>query len=90
MQQAAIVGLGGIGRLHLSRYKQVPEVQVTAIGDLRTAEIRQDTSLKELFEVPWRRCAGTTVIPPCWRTKSQPLSTWGCLPTYTPRRPSPS
>ena len=47
-----IIGLGGIGRYHLTRYRQVPEAQVVAVADVRAETLRADRSLDDLFEVP--------------------------------------
>ncbi|MHB9033362.1 MAG: Gfo/Idh/MocA family protein [Anaerolineae bacterium] len=48
-----MVGLGGIGRYHLSCYRNLPDIQVVAVADIRAAEIKQDAKVKELFVVPF-------------------------------------
>lgn len=53
MQRVAIIGLGGIGRYHLSRYRLLPDIQVVAVADIRSEEIRSDVRLRELFEISW-------------------------------------
>jgi predicted dehydrogenase len=53
MQRVAIIGLGGIGRHHLSRYRLLPDIQVVAVADIRAEEIRRDERLRELFEISW-------------------------------------
>ncbi|MCE5257808.1 MAG: Gfo/Idh/MocA family oxidoreductase [Chloroflexi bacterium] len=55
MQHVAIIGLGGIGRYHLSCYRKLPDIQVVAVADIRADEIKKDESLRELFVTPWKQ-----------------------------------
>lgn len=50
--RVGLIGLGGIGRYHLTRYPQVPEAQVVAVADVRVDDLRADTALGGLFETP--------------------------------------
>ncbi len=52
MLRVGLIGLGGIGRHHLSRYSQVPCAEVVAVADVRSDDLQGDTSLGALFERP--------------------------------------
>ncbi len=52
MLRVGVIGLGGIGRHHLTRYRQVPEARVVAAADVRADALQADRSLDGLFEVP--------------------------------------
>ena len=52
MLRVGLIGLGGIGRYHLTRYRQVPEAQVVAVADVRAPALQDDPDLAALFQAP--------------------------------------
>lgn len=52
MLRVGIIGFGGMGKGRLRYYRQLPDARVEAIADVRCAELQQDGSLAELFEIP--------------------------------------
>ncbi|MCD6518998.1 MAG: Gfo/Idh/MocA family oxidoreductase [Anaerolineae bacterium] len=52
MLRVGIIGLGGMGRGRLSYYAKIPEAQVVAVADIRSEQLRHDSSLASLFEIP--------------------------------------
>lgn len=84
MLRMGLIGLGGIGRHHLTRYPSVPDARVVAVADLRAEELRHDEALGALFELPAAQIR--------WHTDYRDLIERGgldavdiCLPTYLHR-----
>lgn len=84
MLRVGLIGLGGIGRHHLMRYRQAPEAQVVAVADVRAGDLRADADLAALLEAPAEDVR--------WFDDYQDLVTSGaveavdiCLPTYLHR-----
>ena len=57
MLDIAIIGFGGMGRGRLGYYRQIPGARVTAVADIRAADLRRDATLADEFELPYDQVA---------------------------------
>jgi len=51
--RVGIIGLGGIGRHHLSRYAQISNAQIVSVADVRCEDLRGDRAWSALLKRPY-------------------------------------